>query len=335
MVKLTIFFINAPTQITHQALPLIKERKFKNLTVVVPEELVTTFKNMNIKTIVPDVNPNLITNKDKWHLISNIIKANKEYKKYFEGIKGQTIYLFFSSWAVVFLSYVAKLSKDNKVILLRMDNSDEQPIIKYKGIKAFVMKQIARHFLKVETEIVCKLKEKTPVYKLNRNSIPLKIVKYDKFDGEFPDILKENPIVRNKKILFLSSELKSEGANMKDIENITNYLYDIFEKDYPDKYVIKGHPKNSIIYANMKKSKHIISHTILLETLFGHDWDFIISYYSEGLVSAKLRTTAKVISLIHLWKWSDNIGKEIAEKRQKKVGVLMPKTLNELKELLK
>ena len=333
---MTLFFINAPTQITHQALPLIKERKFKDLTVVVPRGLDTTFKQMGIKTIVPNVNPNLITKEDKLKLFYNITKANNEYDKYFKRVKGETIYLFFTSWAVVFLSYVSKLSKHNKVILLRMENDDKDVIPKYKGPIAWLMKYIARYYLDVETEILCKHTSKTPSYELVRESIPnINILVYDKFDGEIPDIFKEDPLVENKKILFLSSEIESEGANMGDIEKITNYIYDIFEEHYPDKYVIKGHPRDGIIYFDMKKSKHIIPHTILLETLLGHDWDYIISYYSEGLMSAKLRTGAKVISLLNFWEWKDLERKKGVIERHNRVGVLMPKTLTELKEMLK
>lgn len=334
MVNITLFFINAPTQIIHQALPLIKERKFKNLTVVVPAGLDTTFKQLNIKTIVPQVNPNLISKHDKWHLISNIIQANREYKRYFKGLKNQEIYLFFSSWAVVFLSYVSKLSKNNKVILLRMKDDDKDIIPEYKGPKAIFMKLIAKWFLKVDTKILCKHTAKTPVYELIRESIPMEIKVYDKFDGEFPDIFKEDPSIKGKRILFLSSELESEGANMDDIEHITNYLYSFLETYYPEDYVIKAHPRDGIVYFKMTESKYEISHTILLETLLGHNWDYIISYYSEGLMSAKLRTTAKVISLLHLWKWKDIARKEDVIKRQAKVGILMPKTLEELKEIL-
>ena len=330
-----MFFINAPTQITHQALPLIKEMKFKDLTVVVPAGLETTFKQMNIKTIVPDVHQNLITEQNKWHIISNIIKANKEYNKYFKGLKNQDIYLFFSSWSVVFLSYVSKLAKNNKVILLRMEEDDKDVIPEYKGLISVVMKLIAKWFLNVDTKILCKHTVKTPAYELVRESIPnMEIVVYDKFDGEIPDIFKEDPLIKNKRILFLSSEIESEGANMGDVKKITNYVYHIFEKYYPDEYVIKGHPRDGIIYFDMLKSKHIIPHTILLETLLGHDWDYIISYYSEGLMSAKLRTHAKVISLLHFWKWEDIERKEGVIERHNRVGVLMPKTLEELKVVL-
>ena len=331
---MTLFFINAPTQITHQALTLIKERNFKNLTVVVPKGLDTTFKALGIKTIVPDVNPNLITKEDKWHLIFNIIKANREYKKYFKDVKEQTIYLFFTSWAVVFLSYVSKLSENNKVVLLRMKNDDKDVIPEYKGMLAWFMKFIAKHFLKVETKILCKHASKTPAYELIRESIPMAIIVYDKFDGEFPNIFVKDETIKDKKILFLSSELESEGANMKDIEKITNYLYSFLETYYPKSYVIKGHPRDGIVYFDMKNSKHIISHTILLETLLGHDWKYIISYYSEGLVSAKLRTNATVISLLNFWEWKDTPRKKDVIKRQKKVGILMPETIEELRGVL-
>jgi hypothetical protein len=331
---MTLFFINAPTQIMHQALPLIKERQFKDLTVVVPDGLQSTFKKLNIKTIVPKVHPNLITKGNKWHLISNIALANKEYNRYFKDLKGQEIYLFFTSWAVVFMSYVSKLSKHNKVILLRMEEDDRDVIPEYKGLTAFAMKLIAKWFLKVDTKVLCKHTAKTPAYELNRESIPMEIIVYDKFDEEMPDVFIDDEVLAGKSILFLSSKLESEGADMQDIEKITNYLYDILETNYPKSYVIKGHPRDGIIYAKMKDSKHILSHQILMETLLNHDWKFIISYYSEALMSAKIRTNANVISLLHLWKWADQERKEGVIQRHNRVGVLMPKTKEELKRLL-
>jgi len=331
---MTLFFINAPTQITHQALPLIKEKNFDDLTVVVPKGLDTTFKQLGIKTIVPDVNPNLVTSEDKFQLFANIKKANKEYDKYFKDVKGETIYLFFTSWAVVFLSYVSKLSKNNKVILLRMKNDDKDTFREYRGLVGWSMKNIAKKYLDVETKILCKHTAETPSYELVRESIPMDILVYDKFDGEFPDISTNLEELKGKKILFLSSELESEGADMKDIKEITNYLYAFLETYYPKSYVIKGHPRDGIIYFDMKKSKHIILHTILLETLLGHDWKYIISYYSEGLVSCSLRTDAKVISLLNLWKWKDIKRKKGVIKRQKKAGILMPETKEELRKLL-
>ena len=113
---MTIFFLNAPAQATRRVLPLMKEGKYNDITVVVPEDLAEFFENhTDAKVIVSKVHQNLITQKTKHKLISNTIKSILEYRKLFKGIKGEDVCLFCSSWAVLYFSYVAKLSKHNNI----------------------------------------------------------------------------------------------------------------------------------------------------------------------------------------------------------------------------
>ena len=63
---MAMLFVTAPVQLYTDALRLIGDKKFKELTIVTVEELEQFFKeHTNAKVIVPNVNPNLITLKTK------------------------------------------------------------------------------------------------------------------------------------------------------------------------------------------------------------------------------------------------------------------------------
>jgi len=329
---MTLFFVISPYAVTHQVLPLLKERKFQKLTIVTTEGLAPFFKGLNIKTITSSVNINLFDRKSKRKFLSNIIKANKEYKLLFEGLNNEEIYLFFSSWAVVYFSYIAKLSKNNRIYLYETPQSKEIIYKKAKGVRAFLMKHIAKLFLKVDTEIYHM--GMTLAYVLKRESYPIKTVTYDKFNSSISDIFIDEPKLKGKDILFLGEEVENEGANLEDVIKTTNFLYNLFKKYHKDSYVIKGHPYNGIIYGKMSNSKSIISNKSIAEPLLGHKWKFIISYYSEFLLTAKKNSKAKVISLLYLWKWRDLKEKKYWVDVFGNADILMPKSLSELEEIL-
>ena len=84
----------------------------------------------------------------------------------------------------------------------------------------------------------------------------------------------------------------------------------------------------------MSESKNIIPSYMLAETLMNHKWRYIIGYYSEVLLSAKIRTNAKVISLLHLWKWNNLNLKKYWQNRFESEGIIMPKNIKELENEL-
>jgi len=334
---MTIFFINSPAEAIHSALPMIKEKKIDDLTIVTTKDMKHFFEQKtNGKVIVPEVHPNLITKKTKRKLISNAIKSKFEYKRLFKNIENEEIYLFFTSWSVVHMSYVKKLSKKNKIYLCHEDYItgiyDES-----KNISSFFMRLAAKILLNIDVKIL--IWEGTPVWELKKNSFPMEIISYDKFNNKLPkEFMEDIKDIKDKDMLFLAGFL-GEQFNVdydESKENIefVNELVDIFDNLFGNKYVIKGHPRDGKLYGKMKESKNILPEHYLAETLFGHKWKYIIGFKTEALASAALHTNAKVISLINLYDWNDYITKKWYVNVFNKSNVLMPKTLDEFKEML-
>ncbi|MEM4258241.1 MAG: hypothetical protein QXL17_03700 [Candidatus Thermoplasmatota archaeon] len=330
-----ILFINAPVQIYSRAVPLIENKKFKKYSVVIPEELVPFFKeNTNADIIVPNVHPNLITAQTKWKLFYNVLKARKEYKRLFKNINNDEIYLFFTSWSVVFLSYVKKLSKKNKVFLVLSEkNPHKFSFQKQKGVIPFFMILVAKIFLGVDVYILNKAGRFA--WELNREKINFEIIMPSPLDTQPAKTGKYQHLLKGKTVLFLGDDLVSEGAIEESVVNITNTLMDILDERFKDKYVIKPHPREHTLYGRMAHSDHVISPYILAETLMNHDWKYIIGYYTEALFAAKRTTKATVISLLHLWTWTNPVLKEYWQKEFEQNNIIMPRTVEELKEILK
>jgi hypothetical protein len=330
---MAIFFINAPAQIIHRVLPLINEKKFENLIIVTTGDLVQFFKeNINAKILVTNLHPNLITKNIRYKLISNAIKANLEYRRFFKDIKDEEIYLFFTSWSVVYLSYVAKLSKKNRVYLY--PEKDAHSLYgEEKSLRASFMKLFAKLLLGVEVYIINK--SGVPVWELRRDSFPMEIVEYDKFNSKISDkFMQGNKLLNKKEILFVGDEIVLEGADEKSVIELNNKIMDLLDNNFCNKYSIKPHPRDEKLYGKMSESKNIIPPHILAETLMNHKWKYIIGYYSEVLLSAKIRTNANVISLLHLWKWNNLELKKYWQSRFEKDGIFLPENIEELKNLL-
>jgi len=330
---MAILFVMAPVQIYYKVLPLIEEKKFNKLMIVTTKELAPFFQE-HIKgtVIVPKVHPNLITTKTKHKFLLNIIKAHLEYKRLFKDIKDEEIYLFFTSWSVVFLSYVAKLSKRNKVYLCTKQSLTEL-YKEEKSLRASFMKIVAKYLLGVDVNIINKLG--SPVWELKQNSISMEYLDYNPTIKSASNYVSDNKMLEKKDILFIADAILTEGADEKSVIELNNNIMDLLEKNFENNYAIKPHPRVPDLYGRMQESNNILPPYVIVESIMGHKWKYIIGYYSEALVSAKVYTNAEVISLLNLWKWGNKKLKQHWHDKLRKEGIIMPENFNELKNLLK
>jgi len=327
---MTIFFISSPGQMAHRALSLINKEKFKDLTIVTTKTIKPFFEDkLDAKILTLDVEPNLITKDTKHKLITNAIKSKFEYNKLFKHVKGQDVYLFFTSWGIVPISYVKKLSKNNKVYLYPEDFLDNM-YDEEKGLTALIMKLSAKLLLGLDVYIV--RWNNIPVWELKLNSFPMEIIEHDVFNNKLPKEFCIDPkYLKGKSILFLGSKFEIDCEESEDKIKLTNKLVNILDKHFKNKYCVKAHPIDKILYGKMKNCKYIIPAHYLSESLYNHYWDFIIGYHSEALVSAKRHTNAKVISLVKLYDFTNPKVRQYWIDTFDKEGLIMPKNLEELK----
>jgi len=330
---MAVLFVIAPVQIYYRVLPLIEEKNFDKLLIVTTKELAPFFKeHTKAEVIVPNVHPNLITRNNKHKIFSNLIRAKLEYRRIFKNIEHEEIYFFFTAWAVLFLSYVKKLSKRNKVFLYRDPQNSYKMYKEEKSLRAYIMKVFSKIFLGLKINIITK--ENTPVWLLPGDSFPMKIVTTSVDRNFVNKYFSNTDFLKGKNTIFIGDNVDIEGADEKSVIEVTNNLMDIFDNNLNDSYVIKPHPREQKLYGNMAKSEHIISPYILAESIMEHDWKYVIGYYSEALISAKKLTNAKVISLLHLFEWGNIELKNYWEKRLKDEGLLIPENFDELKKIL-
>jgi hypothetical protein len=333
--KMNIFFINAPAQLTRRALHIIKNTD-DDITIVTVKDLVPFLqKATDAKLIVSSIHPNLITQKTKKKLFNNTIKSWLEYNRLFKGVKGETIHLFFDCWSIVYLYYVKKLSKNNKVIFYPEDSS-HQIYNEEQSFRAFIMRLYCKLFFGLDIKIM--YKSDAPVWQLKENAIPMETKYIDKLSDTSMfkelDILPDN--IDGKTVLFLADKITQEGADEESVISLTDCIMYILKTKFDNEYMIKLHPRENHAYGTMKdvpKENHI-DKSILAEVLWSHPWKFIIGYYAEALMTASYQTDAKVISLFYLWEWTNPDLKRFWESRFQKAGVIMPKNMEELDEIL-
>jgi len=331
---MAVLFVIAPVQIYYRVLPLIEEKKFKKLTVITTKELEPFFKeHTNAEVIVPKVHPNLITRKNKSKIIGNLIKAKLEYRRIFKNIENEEIYFFFTAWALLLFYYINNLSKKNKVYLYRDSENSYEMYKEEKSIRASMMKFFSRLFLGLKINVISK--EGTPVWLLPENSFPMTVISARQDEKLVNKYLSDTSFLKGKNTLFIGDNIDIEGADEDSVINLSDNIIDIFNKKFKNSYVIKPHPREQKLYGKMANSKNVISPYILAETIMGHDWKFIVGYYSEALISARKLTNAKVISLLHLFNWGNKELKEYWQKRMKKEGLFIPESLQEFKEIIK
>lgn len=331
---MSIYFISSPGQLAHRALSILNKDTDENKIVITTKTIKPFLEGRTGATIVTlKTEPNLITKDTKRRLITNAIKSKLEYRRLFKNIRYENIHLFFTSWGVVPISYVKKLSKHNKVYVYPENFLDDM-YEEEKGITASIMKLSAKLLLGLDVYIV--RWNNLPVWELKLNTFPMEIVKHDEFNNKLPkEFMIDKQQLKDKTLLFLGSKFEIDCEESEDKVKLTNYLMDILDKNFTGKYSIKAHPIDRTLYGNMVNSKHIIPAHIIAESLFEHDWKFIVGYHSEALVSAKLHTNAKVISLIRMYNFTNQKVRQYWIDTFKKEGILMPINIGELECILK
>jgi hypothetical protein len=336
--KNDIVFLTAPIQI-HRVLNCIEKCDEEKITVVCPSELAPFFRvNTKCEVIVPWVHPNLITRSNWWKLPLNLVRLWRNYGHYFWGLKFKTVHVFFTSWALSYMFFIKRLHNNYNVVAFYTpaDNYPEPPsrFPLQKDLVGAVLYWFAR-LLGCPTIVYDK---SVPSYEMKREYYGDEFFKIDDDKTSIYNKLKYNNIdaVKGMDTIFLSENVTTEGADLRSVHFTTNRLYYMLEKYFPDHYCVKGHPREHDIYGDMNHAKNILSPYLIAETLFGHPFKFVISYYSEALVSAKLfcPESTKVVSLIHLIDWGNQELKKYWLRRYKEYGVIMPKSFSELEKIL-
>jgi len=296
-----IFFVTTIGSIYDAILPLIEEKKDKGEILVVvatdeAEKFFLEFTDLNVIRI--KANPNLITRRNKYKILMNVFLSKLEYRKLFKNIEGAEIYFCGYRYSIVVFSYVKGLMKKNKVFNcggLPKDRFDKYPV--ERSFRSFVMRWIAKWLLGVET-VVCRDKN-LPIWVLDEIFFKEIEVKKD-FDNRDKIIKKYMPklkILDGKSILVMIVDLLESAGNYADSDSY---------KKFP------------------------------AEFLMSHKWKYIIGIVSSSLVYAAKHTEIVVISFMDLFKWNSKADREktIWRKEMEDVGILFPKDINELKDLL-
>lgn len=328
-----IIICTAPIHI-HRVLQFMEDNP-DDYTIICPGEMKPFFRQFTDCTvIVPWVHPNLFTRKNLKWLPLNLIRLLRNQHHYFTHVKGQQIHVFFTGWAVSFMYFIKRLHKKNVVHLwLPEDNYPHPPdyFKEQKDIVSACMRWFARLFLGLKTTVMDK---SVPAYEMDRSNYNQHLYDPDKM-AVYRKLMKDNKLVEGMDVLFLSENVTTEGAELESVERISNYLYTILEENYAGRWCLKGHPREPDTYGYLKTAGHEVSRYIIAEILYGHKWKAIISYYSEALISASKLTDAKVISLMEFLVWDNQDLKRYWRDRFIKFNVLCPRSLGELKEMLK
>lgn len=332
-----IFFVATYGSIYDKVLPLIHEKEEQdNITIVVINDSLERFfkEYTNFRIIRLHVNPNLITQKTKHKLISNIIKSKLEYRKYFKNTHDADIHFFNRSYTIVPFSYIKKLTKNNRVYqYCDAELAGAFPVM--HGLLPLVMRSVSKIFLNVDIRVenthmqsVCILHEK--FYKnIDRKS-------NKKFDASISNIyVNKIKQLKNKNILILSSNLAVVGfMTEEEIIKTTNILMSVLKARYDD-IIIKTHPTDDfVIYGDMDKISDFVPSYIAAEFLVSHNWEFVIGIVSTALLTFAKNPKIKVISLIKMLEWKDTVMRDYWLDRYGKLPVLMPKNEEELKEVI-
>jgi len=331
---MSIYFISSPGQLAHRALSVLNKDKSKYKTIVTTETIKPFLKNLtDVNIITLATEPNLITRDTKTSLITNTIKSKLEFWKYFSTIKNEDIHLFFTSWGIVPISYVKKLSKHNNVYVYPEHFVDEMYNTE-KGLTESLMKLSAKLLLGLDVYIV--RWNNTPVWELKLNTFPMKIVNCDEFKSKLPkEFMFDKQQLKGKEVLFLGSKFEIDCKETPDKIRLTNNLMKFLQKEFEGKFILKAHPIDKKLYGIMKYCKDKIPAHVIAESLFEHDWKYIIGYHSEALVSSKLHTNATVISLIRMYEFTNPKVRQYWLDTFYRQNIKMPKDLEELKCMMK
>lgn len=334
-----IFFITKVAPIYYVVFPLLEtiQNKEDILIVAGSKEVALFFKiHTDFRVINMQVHPNLITRKTKYKLLQNILLSKKEYNTFFKDIKDAKIYFFGSSFKIVVFSYIHKLARQNTIIegyASHKKTSIEYPLD--RSMRAWIMRWIAKWLLGVETTV--HINQGIPFWKLSetfyeKHHIRRMFIDHEKTKKNYTiqlDVLEGKTVLITMQDLMVYNYVEKTSF-VKILDDLMDILYQL----YPDKFVIKPHPRERTLYGSMAKTTQIIPPYIPSEFLMDHPWDIVIGIFSTSLLSAARLTESKVISIIDLLTWNDTAFQQKWSTIMKDAGVLVPKTVQELNQML-
>lgn len=339
-----IFFVISFGSIYRRVLPLIDSKKDEDILVVTPNKNIykffthyTPFSTLFIKT-----NPNLATKRNWYMAPVNALKSKFEYQKLFKDVKGSNIYFFGTGNAIVFFSYIQKLTKQNQIFFYSSEPDKLNRQIKPTIVENWKTKMIC-NWIKFLLGIDIKVREDCGlrnlcVYKEFFEKNKIKEI-YQEFDSSiYKKYMKDLSILKNKKVLILLSDIVSEGRIKKlDFMYQMIKLHYLLEKTYPNQYVVKAHPNMNKLYGVMNTVPQLDSF-VPSQFFMNHPWKVVIADCSASLVFPEEQNLngVKLIELVDLLQFKDEkVRKELKEFLVKwNPNLLFPKSFQELEEML-
>lgn len=339
-----IFFVTSFGSIYRRVLPLIDTKKDEDNLIITSNDNIykffTNYTKFNITKI--KLNPNLLT-KETWYKAPiNAIKSKFVYHKHFSQIRNSNIYFFGTGNALVIFSFIQKLAKYNQIFFYSSAINKLENQIKPTLIENWKTKIIC-FFIKLLLGIDVKIRQDCGLYNFciykkffNKNKVK---VTYQEFDSSiYKKYIKDLPILKDKEILVLISDLVGEGRVEEEVfRKFSNKLAYILNEHYKDKYVIKPHPNMSIVYGKLIFAPTIDSY-IPAQFLTHHTWKVIIADCSAALVFPEEQNLngIKLIELIDMLEFKDisaqNEMRDFLQKWNPKL--LFPQSFNELERMI-
>jgi len=340
-----ILFVVSLGSIYHRVIPLIESLKDENLLVVTPNEnIFKFFKNYTpFPTIQIKVNSNLITKSTWYGAPINAIRSKFEYTKLFKDIKNANVYFFGTGSMIVVFSYIQKLAKHNKLFLYHPNKDKVKKYLEPTIVENWKTKIICEG-IKLLLGIDIKIRKDCGLYNFciykkffNKNKVKEIFQEFD--HSVYKKYMKDLPILKDKKVLLLLSDLVTEGRVEKNIfTNQMNKLNLILERHYQFQFVVKPHPNLSKLYGAMRNTPQI-DYYIPSQFIMNHPWEVVIADCSASLVAPEEQNLGgvKLIELVDLLQFKDKkVQKELKDFLVKwNPNLLFPKTFDELEVMLK
>lgn len=340
-----IFFVISFGSIYRRVLPLIDSKKDEDNLVVTPNENIYKFftKYTTFPTIQIKIHPNLITRKTWYKALSNAIKSKYEYHKTFSGCSGCNVYFFGTGSTIVVFSYIQKLAKQNQIFFYTSEPNKLEKQIKPTIVENWKTNVIC-FGVKVLLGIDIKVRRDCGIYSLciykdffEQNNIK---ETYQEFDPSiYKSYIKDLPILKDKKVLLLISDLVGEGrVELGDFCFITNQLcWRLLDKRYPNQYVVKAHPNMNTLYGLLKEAPQV-DYFIPSQFLMSHPWEIVIADCSASLVFPEEQNLngVKLIELVDVLHFKDKkVQQELKDFLVKwNPNLLFPQSFEELEVML-
>jgi len=327
------FFVTTFGSIHDRVLPLMETVKQEKVVVIATTQQIYNFFDecTDFETILLDVNPDLINNKQWYKIFSNLIKCRKEYNRLFKDVYWQTVYFFGSGWAIAVYYMIERLAKNNKVIQHPSLQTTETEVL--NGFKPFIMNLFTKLFLGITT-VITKEKESNCTSYDFVPSMNIDIMPYKEWNKKpLQKYMKNIESIKGKEIIYLTEDLvKLRNVSVIRAIDINVKLDNLIDDS---KFVVKPHPRLNKVYGSRTWST--IPSYIPAELLMHHPWKYAIGTESFSLINMSLYTNAKVISIIDLYDYEDKkVQKGMKKwiKEQSKGKVLFPQTWKELEKMI-